>query len=129
MTNLADGLRAWIREAYAAHAAPAVETAGRQARDAQLRVDAARRNVDEAARGVAEAKRALAKVREAGARTKAEDDKNLAVARSVRAIHSEKNQQCVQILLGQARNAPADQRAELFLTALLAAYDLERMFK
>jgi hypothetical protein len=128
MTAVDEGMRTRIRSALHAHAASATTRVSGIVAKAEQRCLLASRYVELTAQEVADAESALDVLQEQAAEQQAEDAGNLAVVRSVRAVHDEENEACVRRLLCRAAASVGDERAWLFLAALRGVHDLNRMF-
>jgi len=128
MTGVDEGMRTWIRTALHEHATPAIDRVRKTEAEAVQRRRLAQRYAARTAAEVVGAKSALDALHEQAARHRAEDASNLAVARSVRAMHNEKNETYVRQLLTRAAASAGDERAWLFLAAMRGVHDLNRMF-
>ncbi|MEV8597294.1 hypothetical protein [Streptomyces sp. NPDC052012] len=118
----------WIRKTLCTHAGSATTRLAQNEADAEQQCAVASRYADQTAEALAHADIELDDLLERVAAEQAEDAANLTVARSVRAIHSQRNETYVQHLLDRAAQSDGDERSWLFLAALRGIHDLNRMF-
>ncbi|MZF88209.1 hypothetical protein [Streptomyces sp. SID5643] len=128
MTGVGHDMPAWIRKTLCAHAGSAADQLSKAETDAEQQCEVASRYADRTAEALARVAAELDNLLEAAAEEEAEDKANLSVARSVRSVHSERNETHVQQLLERAARSDGDERSWLVLAALRAIHDLNRMF-
>ncbi|MEW1771797.1 hypothetical protein [Streptomyces sp. NPDC086777] len=128
MTGVGTRMPAWIRATLCAHAGSATARLAKADADAERQYAVASRYADQAAEALTCATAQLDELRERAAEEEAEDAANLAVARSVRAVHSQRNERYVHRLLSRAAQSEGDERSWSVLAALRGIHDLNRMF-
>ncbi|MFS4090990.1 hypothetical protein [Streptomyces sp. AF1A] len=128
MTGVGTHMPAWIRTTLREHAGSATARLAKAEADAGQQCAVASRYADRTTEALARATARLEDLRERAAEEEAEDTANLAVARSVRAVHSQRNERYVRHLLGRAAQSDGDERSWFVLAALRGIHDLNRMF-
>ncbi|MEU5197750.1 hypothetical protein [Streptomyces scabiei] len=128
MTGVATHMPAWIRTTLREHADPPTARLVRGAADAEQQCVIASRYADHTAETLARAVAEMDDMLEQMTEERVEDEANLVVARSVRAVHSKRNETYVRDLLGRAMQSHGDERGWLVLAALRGIRDLNRMF-
>ncbi|GGN96490.1 hypothetical protein GCM10011579_098010 [Streptomyces albiflavescens] len=128
MTGVGTRMPAWIRTTLREHADSATARLAKAEADTERQCAVASRYADHTAEALARAVAELDDLLEQATEEQVEDAANLTVARSVRAVHSQRNETYVHRLLGRAAQSDGDERSWLVLAALRGIHDLNRMF-
>ncbi|MGC0344366.1 hypothetical protein [Streptomyces sp. SLBN-8D4] len=128
MTDVGTRMPARIRTTLREHADSTTARVAKAEADADQQRTVASRYGGHTAEALARAVAELDELLERASEAQVEDAANLTVARSVRAIHSERNESYVHHLLDRAAKSDGDERSWLVLAALRGIHDLNRMF-
>ncbi|MFD5836190.1 hypothetical protein ACFWHV_21860 [Streptomyces collinus] len=128
MTDVGTRMPARIRSMLSEHADSATPRVAKAEADANAQCTVASRYAGHTGETVARTIAELDERLERASEAQVEDAANLTVARSVRAVHSQRNETYVHHLLDRAAHAEGDERSWLVLAALRGIHDLSRMF-